>query len=454
MKLAVADEDLSACVSCGLCLPHCPTYRVTGEESASPRGRIAAMRATHATDAPAGPEFEEFMDLCVQCRGCEVACPSSVPFGRLMEGARATLARETAYQPRWRRLGYAVLGHHRLLLVASCRRLAPAGAGPARPPGLTPAADSPARLAMRRQPAHRQRPGGPSRTDAWLFTGCVMDAWMRPTHAAALRVMGATGARVALPGSGGDCCGALHVHAGLRRQAEALAAGSWRPCPGDAHVVVDSAGCGAALKDYGALLGTADARTILRPGARRARVAGRPDATGCRPPGGGSPARSRSRTRVTSATSSGPITTCEPCSPPTPTWSSWTTTGCVAAPAGPTPAPTPPWPGDPGPQGCRHRRDRGTRRRQRQPRLHRAPCRRGLDVRHPVDIIAWSLGWRLTSTTSAAASTPSPRSWPTWPWRRCETPSKLATAPAGRGAPPHPGPPLGGARRLVARNGG
>ncbi len=247
MKLAIDDEDLSACVSCGLCLPHCPTYRVTGEESASPRGRIAAMRATHATDGQPGPEFTEFMDLCVQCRGCEVACPSSVPFGRLMEGARLTLARETAYQPQWRRLAYAALGHHRLVLAAST------AAALVQRLGLVPA-----RLGLPRLPVRRPRLR-PSGTDAWLFTGCVMDAWMRPTHAAALQVMQAAGAGVALPGSGGDCCGALHLHAGLRHEAQVLARRVMASMPGDAPVVVDSAGCGAALKDYGALLETTEA---------------------------------------------------------------------------------------------------------------------------------------------------------------------------------------------------
>jgi glycolate dehydrogenase iron-sulfur subunit len=258
MKLAIEDEDLSACVSCGLCLPHCPTYRVTGEESASPRGRIAAMRATNATDGRPGPEFTEFMDLCVQCRGCEVACPSSVPFGRLMEGARVTLARETAYQPRWRRLAYAALGHHRLVLAAST------AAAVVQRLGLLPD-----RLGLPPLPLRRPRlrssvtagPGGrPRDTDAWLFTGCVMDAWMRPTHAAALQVMQATGAGVALPGSGAACCGALHVHAGLHDEAQALARRVMASMPGDAPVVVDSAGCGAALKEYGALLDTTEAR--------------------------------------------------------------------------------------------------------------------------------------------------------------------------------------------------
>lgn len=253
MKLAIGDEDLAACVACGLCLPHCPTYRVTGEESASPRGRIAAMRATHATDALPEPEFTEFMDLCVQCRGCEVACPSSVPFGRLMEGARTTLASETAYQPRWRRLAYALLGHHRLLLAASTTAAA------LQRLHLLPLKLGLPRLQLRRarlRPSHT----ADAAPDVWLFTGCVMDAWMRPTHAAALRVMEASDASVALPGSAAACCGALHQHAGLRRQAQRLARRVVASMPGDAPVVVDSAGCGAAMKEYGDLLGTSEAR--------------------------------------------------------------------------------------------------------------------------------------------------------------------------------------------------
>ncbi|MBO0894617.1 MAG: (Fe-S)-binding protein, partial [Acidimicrobiales bacterium] len=119
MQLAVDEDELAACVSCGLCLPHCPTYRVTGLESASPRGRIATMRALHAGQLSPDPATIEVLDLCVQCRGCETACPSSVPFGHLMEGTRATLAKNAGYQPWWRRLGYAALGKHRLLLWAS-----------------------------------------------------------------------------------------------------------------------------------------------------------------------------------------------------------------------------------------------------------------------------------------------------------------------------------------------
>jgi glycolate oxidase iron-sulfur subunit len=94
---------------------------------------------------------------------------------------------------------------------------------------------------------------------AWIFTGCVMDAWLRDTHRATVRVMRAAGADVARPGPGGDCCGALHVHAGRTREARRLAWRVIQSMPGDAPIVVNSAGCGAAMKDYGRLLGTDEA---------------------------------------------------------------------------------------------------------------------------------------------------------------------------------------------------
>src|SRR5919106_1075156 len=83
--------DLNACVACGLCLPHCPTYRLTGEESASPRGRITAMRAVQEGRAATDETFARFMDLCLVCRACEDVCPSHVPFGRMMEAARTQI---------------------------------------------------------------------------------------------------------------------------------------------------------------------------------------------------------------------------------------------------------------------------------------------------------------------------------------------------------------------------
>jgi len=101
-----------------------------------------------------------------------------------------------------------------------------------------------------------------SGTDVWLFTGCVMDAWMRDVHADVQRVVEATGAGVALPGRDAACCGALALHAGLRPDARALAGRTMRAFPGDAQILVDAAGCGAMLKDYGHLLGTREAEAF------------------------------------------------------------------------------------------------------------------------------------------------------------------------------------------------
>ena len=190
------------------------------------------------------------MDLCVQCRACEVVCPSSVPFGRLMEGSRETLATETDYQPlRWR-LAYDALGHHRLLLVGSTLLAA------AQRVGLVPR-----RVNLPRLPMWRRRLPSTG-TDVWLFTGCVMDAWQRPVHRAVVDVLARAGVGVALPERGSDCCGALHVHAGLVDGARRLAQRVMGSMPGDAPILVDSAGCGAALKDYGHLLGTHEAEVF------------------------------------------------------------------------------------------------------------------------------------------------------------------------------------------------
>lgn len=250
LRLHVDAEELVTCVSCGLCLPHCPTYRVTGDESSSPRGRIAAMRAVQAGGAGLTGEFTRYMDECVQCRACEVVCPSSVAFGHLMEGARESLATQTSYVPWWQRLGYRVLTHHRLLVGLS-RALAAAQRA-----HLVPAR----RLNLPRLPLHAP-PLRSTGNDVWLFPGCVMDAWQRDVHAAVIRVLDAAGVGVALPDARrASCCGALHVHAGLVDDARDLASRVVDAFPGDAPILVDSAGCGAALQDYGRLLGTEPAQ--------------------------------------------------------------------------------------------------------------------------------------------------------------------------------------------------
>jgi glycolate oxidase iron-sulfur subunit len=253
MQLRLDDDELTSCVACGLCLPHCPTFVITGRDTESPRGRIALMRAVQNEGAPVTAEVVRSMETCVQCLGCETACPSGVPFGHLMEGTRAALAGDGRITPWWQRLGLRLLRHRRLLLmgstvlaVASRLRLLPA-----RRLGL------PTRLPVRRG---RHRSSG---TDVWLFTGCVMDAWQRHTHLAVQRVLEAAGVGVSPTAGAAPCCGALHTHAGLESDASAIARSAIAALSGDDRpVLVDSAGCGAAMKHYGRLLGTAEAEAF------------------------------------------------------------------------------------------------------------------------------------------------------------------------------------------------
>ena len=243
MTLNLDPDELNTCVACGLCLPHCPTFRATGEEALSPRGRIDAMRAVQWRDAPIDSDFVHFMSTCVQCRGCEPACPSGVPFGHLIEGTREYLAEVGRITPWWQRLGFKVLPRHRLLLAGSTAiaiaqrlRLVPRRAGLAT-------------LPVRRGQAIRG-----TGTDVWLYTGCVMDAWLRDTHRSTASVLDVLGVTYAVPGPSGGCCGALHTHAGLHDESIELALGVMASMPGEAPILVNSAGCGAALKDYGRLL--------------------------------------------------------------------------------------------------------------------------------------------------------------------------------------------------------
>ncbi len=255
--LGLDADTLNACVSCGLCLPHCPTYRVTGREIASPRGRIAAMRAVEAETAPIDDAFIAAMEECVSCRGCEAACPSGVRFGVLMENTRGALPPPRSRVRRvaeW--LGYSVvLPRHWLLLACTwiawvAQRL-----------HLVPARFGLPRLSTRSLARAIPVPVGGA-PGAWLFTGCVMDAWLRDTHRAAARVMRATGADIARPTANGACCGALHLHAGRADEARSLARRVIASMPGDAPVVVDSAGCGAVMKEYGEWLGTPEAHAF------------------------------------------------------------------------------------------------------------------------------------------------------------------------------------------------
>lgn len=249
MDLQIDADDLNTCVQCGLCLPHCPTFRVTGDESMSPRGRIKLMREVQNEGAPLTDEVIRSFETCVQCRGCEPACPSGVPYGRLMEQTRETLAAAHEMTPRWQRLALKPLEQPSLLRLGSTVLAA------ANRIGLVPGRlGLPAELPVRRTPLE------PSGTDVYLFTGCVMDAWQRDVHLAAQRVLEAAGFGVTPTGDRAPCCGSLQAHAGLIGTTRSLATTMIDNLDADRPVLVDSAGCGAVMKDYGHLLGTDDAR--------------------------------------------------------------------------------------------------------------------------------------------------------------------------------------------------
>jgi glycolate oxidase iron-sulfur subunit len=247
---APTKADLDACVACGLCLPHCPTYRLTGEESASPRGRIAAMRAVHEGRAATDDTFARFMDLCLVCRACEDVCPSHVPFGRMMERARTQIEPRRSRGARFIRwLGLdVVLPSRRLTSVAAA--LAPFTRPflPRRIRSLVPSGFA----SLGRLPRVTEAEGERRGTVA-LLSGCVQDRWFRRVNEATIRVLSRNGWRVVVP-RGQTCCGALAAHNGhlgtARKQAERNA-GAFAPFD---HVVVNAAGCGAHMTDYGELV--------------------------------------------------------------------------------------------------------------------------------------------------------------------------------------------------------
>lgn len=205
------------------------------------------MRSVHLNGEAVDADIIRFVETCVQCRGCEPACPSGVQFGALMEGTRRSLADQHRITPRWQRLALSALTRHRMLLAGSSI------AAVAQRLKLVPRRLGLGRLAVKRGHLHPETGDG-----AWLYTGCVMDAWQRDTHRSTAEVLTAVGVTYRYA-NGAACCGALHVHAGLHDTAAGLAERTIASMPGDAPVVVNSAGCGAAMKEYGTLLGTPSA---------------------------------------------------------------------------------------------------------------------------------------------------------------------------------------------------
>jgi glycolate oxidase iron-sulfur subunit len=251
MDLHINDDELNACVQCGLCLSSCPTYRVTGDETYSPRGRIALMRQVQLHDAPLTDEVMRSFETCVQCRACEPACPSVVPYGRLIEATRHTLADTGKSTPWWQRVAFMPLSRPRLLRAGSVV------IGIAQRLHLVPK-----RFGLSVRIPLRQQPLESSGRDVYLFTGCVMDAWQREVHHAAQRVLEAAGFGVTPTGDLAPCCGALHSHAGMLDSTKTFAERMMSSLAPDVPIIVDSAGCGAAMKDYGHLVGTPEAKAF------------------------------------------------------------------------------------------------------------------------------------------------------------------------------------------------
>jgi len=260
-------------VHCGFCLPACPTYLATGDESDSPRGRIVLMRALERGEiAPSDDGLMQHLDACLGCRGCEPVCPSGVGYGRGLEAAREQLYRARGLPP----LARLVLGVFRRrelwrLAFGAARLLRSTGL-PARFAGQGRLGFAMGMVAAtgdgRRKAQGAGRFAGDSRLppsamrlapSVALFRGCIMDTLFRHVHEATRRVLEATGYRV-VEVEGQGCCGALHEHAGDRAGAEALARRNVAALADSAdYVVVNSAGCGALLKDSAHLLGTEDA---------------------------------------------------------------------------------------------------------------------------------------------------------------------------------------------------
>ncbi len=252
---APTKDELDACVECGLCLPVCPTFRLTGDEAASPRGRLAAMRAVHSGGLTIDQRFSDVMDFCLQCRACEVVCPSMVPFGRAMEGARAEVAAQHANRASATKrvvFGKAIAMRGLVTagswVAAGAQRTGLAGRLPgplARAGGLRPIP-----FPVPSTKGRSWEPEGSPRGTVALFSGCVMDPWFSEVHAALIQLLRLAGYRVVAP-DGQTCCGALAAHEGAASEAASLAERNVVAFDGFDTVVVDAAGCSAHLKDYG-----------------------------------------------------------------------------------------------------------------------------------------------------------------------------------------------------------
>jgi len=262
---------LNDCVHCGFCLPACPTYVLWGEEMDSPRGRIYMMRKTVDGEAPVDAQFRTHMDNCLGCMACMTACPSGVQYNKLIEPTRAQIEQTLprGFSERlFRGLIFATFPHPGRLRILALPLLVYQRSGLrwlVRKIGLTK--HLPKRLAameallpevpsglFNRQPVIVSPAGAPRRRIGML-SGCVQRVFFPQVNEATARVLAAEGCEVAIP-RGQQCCGALMLHSGLEDDAVALAKkmiATFEQANVDT-VVINSAGCGSTMKEYGHLL--------------------------------------------------------------------------------------------------------------------------------------------------------------------------------------------------------
>lgn len=257
------------CVHCGLCTASCPTYVELGNENDSPRGRIYLMRNVADEKLELTSEVRRHLELCLDCRSCETACPSGVQYGKLIEPFRVAMEKtgdgkqkSADWFHRWilfglfpypERLRASLwpariaqrLGLHQLFVASGLWKLLPPRLG--RLVTMLPKLEKPEPALPRVLPAK-----GKQRARVALFTGCVGDVMFRRTNWATARVLQENGCEVVVP-EGQVCCGAIHFHAGADAPAKGLAEANiaaFKASDVDA-VIVNVAGCGAMLKDYG-----------------------------------------------------------------------------------------------------------------------------------------------------------------------------------------------------------
>jgi len=282
---------LDTCVHCGFCLQACPTFLATGDEADSPRGRIELMRQLERGELAAGDPFlATHLDRCLGCRGCEPVCPSGVGYGRGLEAARELIARSRPlpWLARAALSAFTTPGLSRVVYALGRMVRATgipgwlAGWGSLRFAMGMLAATRPVRNVefgvRNRRPADDSALRSPQSavTRVLLFRGCIMDGFFAHVHEATIRTLTVNGYDVReVPGQ--VCCGALHVHAGLAGEAQALARRNVAVFgDGDEMIVVNSAGCGATMKEYGHQKFAARVRDVTELLAERGPAPGAP----------------------------------------------------------------------------------------------------------------------------------------------------------------------------------